>query len=131
MKSAPHLISIADTTMELIPALGHYSALILEILGVSIIMLITLKATLTAVGQLKNHQQSKSVYTTYRLQLAHGILIGLELLVGADIISTVTLNLSYASVGMLAIVVLIRTFLSITLEVETSGYWPWQKPPLP
>jgi uncharacterized membrane protein len=116
--------------MELMPSLVHFSTLILETLGVSIIVLVALKATFNAIQQLQGKRQTASVFITYRHQLAHGILIGLELLVGADIISTVTINLSYTNVGKLAAVVLIRTFLSFTLEVETTGSWPWQKPHL-
>jgi uncharacterized membrane protein len=55
-----------------------------------------------------------------------GSLLGLELLIAADIIQTVAVDLTFRSVGVLAIVVLIRTFLSFTLDVELNGRWPWQ-----
>lgn len=61
-----------------------------------------------------------------RQRLARGILLGLELLVAADIIHTVAVDLSFQSVGILAIVVGIRTLLSFTLEVDLTGRWPWQ-----
>jgi uncharacterized membrane protein len=54
-------------------------------------------------------------------------LLGLELLVGADIISTITAPLTFESVGLLAGIVLIRTFLSFSLETEVEGCWPWQR----
>jgi uncharacterized membrane protein len=54
-------------------------------------------------------------------------LLGLELLVGADIIGTITAPLTFTSVGLLAIVVIIRTFLSFSLETEIEGCWPWQQ----
>jgi hypothetical protein len=53
--------------------------------------------------------------------------LGLELLVGADIISTITAPLTFESVGLLAGIVLIRTFLSFSLETEIEGCWPWQR----
>ena len=49
------------------------------------------------------------------------------IIVAADIVHTVAVELTFKTVGVLAIVVLIRTFLSFTLEVELSGRWPWQK----
>lgn len=62
----------------------------------------------------------------YRANLGMAILLGLELLVAADIIDTIALPLSLESVGLLAGIVLIRTFLSWSLEVEIEGRWPWQ-----
>ena len=53
--------------------------------------------------------------------------MGLELLVAADIIRTVAVTPDARSVAVLAGIVLIRTFLSFSLELEITGYWPWQK----
>ena len=65
-------------------------------------------------------------------------MLGLELLVAADIVGTVAAPLDLASIGALGLVVLIRTFLSFSLEVEIKGRWPWRegeerprKPPPP
>lgn len=69
----------------------------------------------------------RRAYDRYRSNLGRGILLGLELLVGADIISTITAPLTYESVGLLAIIVLIRTFLSFALETEIGGTWPWKR----
>ena len=69
----------------------------------------------------------QSAYPDYRSNIGRGILLGLELLVGADIISTITSPLTYESVGLLAGIVLIRTFLSFSLETEIEGCWPWQR----
>ena len=70
-----------------------------------------------------------SAYRSYRQLLGRSILLGLELLVAADIIRTVAVTPTYDSVGVLAIIVLIRTFLSFSLELEITGRWPWQKEP--
>jgi uncharacterized membrane protein len=66
-------------------------------------------------------------YPPYRSNIGRGILLGLELLVGADIISTITAPLTIESVGLLAGIVLIRTFLSFSLETEIEGCWPWRR----
>ena len=63
----------------------------------------------------------------YRANLGRGILLGLELLVAADIIGTVAVTPSFQTLGVLAMIVLIRTFLSFSLEVEIEGQWPWRR----
>jgi uncharacterized membrane protein len=65
-------------------------------------------------------------YADFRSGLGRSILLGLELLVGADIIRTVAVDPTYESLGLLGLIVLIRTFLSFSLEVEINGHWPWQ-----
>lgn len=67
-------------------------------------------------------------YRRYRQQLGRSILLGLELLVAADIIRTVAVSPTVTSVVLLAGIVVIRTFLSFSLELEITGRWPWQKP---
>lgn len=66
------------------------------------------------------------IYRTYRQLLGRAILLGLELLVAADIIRTVAEAPTMEGVAILAVIVLIRTFLSFTLEMELEGRWPWQ-----
>jgi uncharacterized membrane protein len=65
-------------------------------------------------------------YRRYRADLGRAILLGLELLVAADIAGTVAAPLDLRNIAALALVVLIRTFLSFSLEVEINGRWPWQ-----
>ena len=67
------------------------------------------------------------VYRRFRQRLGQTILLGLELLVAGDIVRTVAATPSLTRVAILATIVLIRTFLSFSLEVEISGRWPWQK----
>ena len=62
----------------------------------------------------------------YRRHIGKAILLGLELLVAADIIRTIAVSPSFTSVGVLALIVAVRTFLSFTLELEVNGQWPWQ-----
>ena len=63
----------------------------------------------------------------FREQLGRSILLGLEFLVAADIIRTVAVTPDARSVAVLGGIVLIRTFLSFSLQLEVTGYWPWQK----
>lgn len=72
-------------------------------------------------------RRRKPVYRPYRQFLGRSILLGLELLVAADIIRTVAVTPTLSSIAVLAGIVLIRTFLSFSLELEISGRWPWQK----
>ena len=67
-------------------------------------------------------------FRRYRADVGRGILLGLEFLVAADLIATVALRPSLESLAVLAGIVVIRTFLSLSLEVEVSGRWPWQQP---
>jgi len=76
---------------------------------------------------LRGIRRISPVYTRFRRVLGRAILLGLELLVAADIIKTVAVTPTLDSVVVLAIIVLIRTFLSWALELEISGRWPWQK----
>jgi uncharacterized membrane protein len=72
-------------------------------------------------------RRDRDIYMSYRQQLGRAILLGLELLVAADIIRTVAITPTLESVAVLGGIVLVRTFLSFSLEVELSGRWPWQR----
>jgi uncharacterized membrane protein len=72
-------------------------------------------------------RREPDVRGSFRQQLGQSTLLGLELLVAGDIIRTVGASPSLTSVAILAAIVLIRTFLSFSLEVELTGRWPWQK----
>ena len=99
----------------------------LELAGVAIIVGGIVIATLTFIRDGRRASEWESAYSYYRSNIGRGILLGLELLVGADIISTITAPLTIESVGLLAGIVLIRTFLSFSLETEIEGCWPWQR----
>jgi uncharacterized membrane protein len=62
----------------------------------------------------------------FRQRLGRAIILGLELLVAADILRTVSVRPTLNEVLVLGIIVAIRTFLSFSLEVELKGRWPWQ-----
>ncbi|MDH6238165.1 DUF1622 domain-containing protein [Cryobacterium sp. CG_9.6] len=95
-----------------------------EAAGVIAIVMGVVLALVFAVTRLLRRQSG--VYGRFRRFLARSILLGLELLVAADIIRTVAVGPTLEGVGVLALVVLIRTFLSWALELEITGRWPWQ-----
>jgi uncharacterized membrane protein len=66
-------------------------------------------------------------YRQLRQELGGAIVLGLEFLVAGDIIRTVAVDPSLQSVAVLGLIVLIRTFLSMTLQLEIDGCWPWQR----
>ena len=67
-----------------------------------------------------------AAFKTFKRYIARGLLIGLDLLIAADIIKTVTVELTLENVVILGLLVLIRTVLSWSLELEVDGRWPWQ-----
>jgi uncharacterized membrane protein len=99
---------------------------IVDVVGVAAIVIGAVTSTVIAVGYVL---QKRPVYSAYRRWLGRSILLGLELLVAADIIRTVAITPTLDSVVVLGLIVLIRTFLSFSLELEITGRWPWQKNP--
>ncbi len=98
-----------------------------EVGGVSVLIIGTLIAVVRAAAKIVHRQPGPAIYTSVRQGLARSILLGLELLIAADIIRSVALDATFVSVGVLGLIVLVRTFLSWTLEVEISGMWPWDR----
>lgn len=92
--------------------------------GVAVIAVGALLSAAWALAQLR--AGSGDVYRIFRERLGRSILLGLEFLVAADIIRTVAVTPNATSVAVLAGIVLIRTFLSFSLQLEVTGYWPWQ-----
>lgn len=78
---------------------------------------------------IRSRHSTSDDYRLFRQRLGRAILLGLELLVAADIIRTVAVTPTFTSAGVLAMIVAIRTFLSFSLEVELEGHWPWSRNP--
>ena len=103
----------------------HWIATGIEVSGVAIIVVGAAIATVMFLRGGPEVGWAKA-YRRYRADLGRGILLGLELLVAADIIGTVAVTPTLQSLAVLGLIVLIRTFLSFSLEVEIEGRWPWQ-----
>jgi uncharacterized membrane protein len=99
----------------------------IDAVGVAVIVLGIAVATAILVARASRREAFADLYRSYRQGLGRAILLGLEFLVAADIIRTVAVSPSFRSAGVLAIIVVIRTFLSATLQVEIEGRWPWQR----
>lgn len=102
---------------------------IIDVIGVVAIVVGVFYAMVDAA--IRRIRRTGPIYERFRRVLGRGILIGLELLVAADIIRTVAVTPTLESVGVLGLIVLIRTFLSWSLAVEITGRWPWQRPAAP
>ena len=95
----------------------------MDAVGVAVI---AIGALISVAGAATRLGKKVDVYTPLRRQLGASILLGLEFLVAADIIRTVAVTPDIRSVMVLGAIVLIRTFLSYSLQLEVTGYWPWQ-----
>ncbi|HVX06910.1 DUF1622 domain-containing protein [Humibacter sp.] len=98
---------------------------VIDAVGVAVIVIGAVAAAVLTAFRMREGD----AYRRFRQQLGRSILLGLELLVAADIIRTVAVTPTLESVGVLAGIVVIRTFLSWSLELEITGAWPWQKRP--
>lgn len=98
---------------------------VMDVAGVAVIVVGVVVASGFFGARVVRGGYAHETYRTYRQALGRSILLGLEILVAADIIRTVATTPTFQNVGVLAIIVAIRTFLSLSLEVELEGRWPW------
>ncbi len=99
---------------------------VIDGVGVAVIVTGLLIATGVFLVSQRDLADRPMAYRVYRQQVGKAILLGLEFLVAADIIRTVAVAPTFQGVGVLAVVVAVRTFLSFALDVELEGRWPWQ-----
>ncbi len=102
----------------------HWITRAVEVAGIAIIVFGAIAASLYFAWRLVRAGASTELYEVYRANLGRAILLGLEFLVAADIIGTVAVTPSLQNLAVLGLIVLIRTFLSISLEVEIEGRSP-------
>jgi uncharacterized membrane protein len=108
------------------------AALAIEILAVALIVIAIFYAMGRYLAEVLSKPGSKYIpdrYQRLKTSLGRTLLLGLEILVAADIVRTVALDSTLESVAILGLLVLIRTFLSWSLVVEIEGHWPWQQLP--
>jgi len=106
----------------------EWAALGIEILAVAVIVAAVVKVAVTY-GTVRYlfHLGTPGAYERYKHQLGRALLLGLDLLVAADIVRTVALEPTMQNVMILGLLVIIRTFLSWSLVVEIEGRWPWRR----
>jgi len=117
-----------DATIERLPAFEtttsgwiHLVGVCIEVFGVFIIVAGIVGSTLLCV----HWRQQSRPYDEYKIRIGRSLLLGLEVLVAADIVKTIAIELTFTSLGLLAGLVIVRTFLSWTLVLEIEGRWPW------
>src|SRR5687767_6779929 len=101
---------------------------VMEVAGVGV-MILGAVLSLALLGLRRRRPRTIKPYRQFRQDLGRSILLGLEFLVAADIIRTVSEKPTLQGVLVLGLIVVIRTFLSFTLTVELEGRWPWQRAP--
>jgi uncharacterized membrane protein len=97
-----------------------------ELAGVAVLVIGSILAFVRSIVSLIRLRDGPAAYRHFRLYMGRSIVVGLELLIAADIVRSVAIDPTFTSVGVLALIVLVRTFLSWSLEVEINGEWPWQ-----
>ena len=98
-----------------------------ELAGVGVLAAGSVLAFVRSLVSLFRVRDGSLAYRHLRLYLGRAIMIGLELLIAADIIRSVAIDPTFATVGVLGLLVLVRTFLSWSIDVEINGKWPWQR----
>lgn len=103
------------------------SSIGIEAMAVVIIVFGVIYATVSYLLYFARGTAGAGAYTEFKVRLGKTLLLGLEVLVAGDIIRTVALEPTLTNVGILGLLVAIRTFLSWSLMVEIEGRWPWQR----
>ncbi len=111
-------------------AIAHWIRVVgngIEVFGVLVIVVGIVWSTFRYLRRPSAEQS----YDIYKIRVGRSLLLGLEVLVAADIVKTIALELNFQSLALLAGLVLVRTFLSWSLVLEIEGQWPWQRKPAP
>jgi uncharacterized membrane protein len=98
-----------------------------EVTGVAVLVIGSLLAFIRSIVSFIQHRDGPAAYRHLRLYLGRSIIVGLEILIAADIVRSVAIDPTFTSVGVLGLIVVVRTFLSWSLDVEINGEWPWQR----
>ena len=124
-----HLIQILFEGDEPVVRVIEWISIVLEFLAVSWIIFGVMTSTVRYFFRMVKRSPSMlDRYTDYRHTLARTLMLGLEILVAADVVRTVALQPTFENVGVLGLLVLIRIILGWSLVVEIEGRWPWQHP---
>jgi uncharacterized membrane protein len=100
---------------------------VIEAAGIALLVIGAIAAFVGYAQNLLTPERRDRSYSQLRRSLARVILLGLEVLIIADIIRTIVVETTVTSVLVLGVIVLIRIVLSFSLEVEIDGFWPWSR----
>jgi uncharacterized membrane protein len=106
-------------------SLMHGVVLFFEVVGVVVILGGFILALFR--GAREYRATGTGAFETLRATFGRAILLGLEVLIAADLVRTITVELTFYNLGLLAALIGIRTILSLSLEVEIDGQWPWRR----
>ena len=116
-----------NEVVEIVHHVIEWSALVIELLAVAVILAaVVVLAIKRGTVRYLFQVHAPGEYQSYKHQLGKALLLGLELLVAADVVRTVALEPTLKNVAVLGLLVIIRTFLSWSLAVEMEGRWPWE-----
>lgn len=114
----------------ILPGIEESVAAWIRLLGIGIeifgVLIIVIGIAYSTLGFVRD-RMSEHRYDAYRIRIGRSLLLGLEVLVAADIVRTIAVELTALSLALLAGLVAIRTFLSWALTLEIEGHWPWQR----
>ena len=111
-------------------AVSHWIRVVGTAIDIFGVLVIVIGITWATYAFVRNRMEERH-YERYRIRIGRSLLLGLEVLVAADIVKTIALEATLTSLGVLAGLVLVRTFLSWTLVLEIEGRWPWRAEPMP
>ena len=105
----------------------NWVAVGIETLAIAVIVIGVILTTAVFIARAIKEGALDESYRKFRSDFGKAILVGLEFLIAADIVGTVAVGPTFRDLGVLGLLVLIRTFLSFALELEITGRWPWEK----
>lgn len=109
-------------------SLALFLGQVLDIFGIGVIVIGVFTASGLFLKEfLTFRKKEQDIYKIYRGNIGRSILIGLEIIVGGDIIRSVVGQPDFRTFALLGFIILIRTFLSITFDMELEGKWPWKR----
>lgn len=107
-----------------------FVAEIFDLCGVGVLVIAFVLATLVFFKNVLSRQKVAEAIEAYKRHIGRGMVLGLEVLIAADIIKTVAVEATVDNMLALGLLIIVRTFLSWSLALETEGRWPWQPEPL-
>ena len=113
---------IRDVILEAI----EYGGLIIDVIGALEILIGIVWGLIAAIRDRLKLADSRNVYENCGQRVGRAIVLGLEILVASDIIHTVAIEPTFANAGVLAVLIVVRTFISWTLVLDLEARWPWQ-----
>lgn len=112
---------------ESVKTYAEWTGVGLELLALAVLSLGIVTAMIRGALEFLQRREPPGAYSRLRNNIARVTLLALELLVAADIVATIAVDLSFRRLGLLGLIVLVRTFLSFALEIEIEGRLPWRR----